>query len=338
MKISPWLRFSSRLQLTIVTVLLTTVLTTTSIAQQGDTTQSENSETAVTRFLDRVEQATAESRRGLASLYESILNEFELIEGVYLADRVESVVNRYEADSTGRILWMLISILLASGSLFVVSTGYWLIFRPKLSKSAHLEGAIDSKATAESKISSHATIKIKSKAIPHAQRLPKSMIGLLKAGELKLAEELLFEEHRKSPTDASIVMYLLACRAVDGDAASYENLITKLFPDGLDSGVQICLHAASIGRVLSAEKFDVNDYPEPEELFEVDATVTSKSLGPITEFGDVQTLLDLVRVYVDMGDEAQAKHLIVEILVRGAKEQRKQAIEFRNKLDKNTRE
>ena len=334
MKISPWLRSSSKLQLTIVTVLLTTVLTTTSIAQQGDTTQSENSETAVTRFLDRVEQATAESRRGLASLYESIRNEFELIEGVYVADLVESVVDRYEADSTGRVLWMLISILLASGLLFVASIGYGLIFRPKPTKSARLEGAIDSEATTESNKSSHAIIKIKSKAIPHAQRLPKSMIGLLKAGELKLAEELLFEEHRKNPTDASIVMYLLACRVVDGDAASYEKLITELFPDGLDSGVQICLHAASIGRVLSAEKFDVNDYPEPEELFEVDAAVTSKSLGPITEFGDVQTLLDLVRVYVDMGDDAQANHLIVEILVRGDAVQRTDAFNFGKRINK----
>ena len=333
MKISPWLRSSSRLQLTIVTVLLATVLTTTSIAQQGDTTQSENSETAITRFLDRVEQATAESRRGLASLYESIRNEFDLIEGVYLADRVVSVFNRYEADSTGRILWMLISILLVSGSLFVVSTGYGLIFRPKPTKSAHLEGAIDSEVTTESNKSSHAIIKIKSKAIPHAQRLPKSMIGLLKAGELKLAEELLFEEHRKNPTDSSIVMYLLACRAVDGDAASYEKLITELFPDGLDSGVQICLHAASIGRASSIENYSQNEYPEPENPFEVDSALTSKSLGPITEFGDVQTLLDLVRVYVDMGEEAQAKHLIVEILVRGNFNQRKLAILFKSRIE-----
>ena len=57
-------------------------------------------------------------------------------------------------------------------------------------------------------------------------------------------------------------------------------------------------------------------------------------MGPITEFGDVQTLLDLVRVYVDMGDEAETKHLIVEILVRGDEEQRRQAMTFKNRMGK----
>ena len=328
MKISSWLRSSSRLQLTIVTVLLTTVLTTTSIAQQGDTKQSEKSESAVTQFLDRVDQATEESRRGLARLYKSIRDEFELIEGVYLADRVESILDRYEANSTGRLLWMLIVLTFVSGSLFVVSTGYGLIIRPKRLKATNLDGELGTGSTSKSKRKQEPS-ETKGKEIPHAQRLPRSMIGMLKAGDLKGAEVMLFEEHRKSPTDSTTVMYLLACRAVAGDAASYDKLITELFPEGLDHNVQICLHAASIGRILSAEKFDVNDYPETEELFEVDAAVTSKSLGPINEFGDVQTLLDLVRVYVDMGDEAQAKHLIVETLVRGNADQRKMALMFR---------
>ena len=333
MKESPGSASFLRFRYLCAAVLLTAVVATAAFAQQGDATKFDDIKTTVARVIESVKHATEEPRLGLSQLYDLIRTEFEQVEGAYLADQIEFVIQRYKSDLTARILWILITLLIASGSIFLVSFGYGILVRPKRVETPKREKVSEFESVRQSLQPSQSPFK-RSNIQHREQGTPKSMVGMLKGGRLKDAEELLFEEHRKRPADATVVMYLLACRAAGGDAASYGDLLAKLFPNGLDSSVQICLHAAGIGRAVGLDGYPSNRYPEPDKPFEVDSTVSGNSLGPITEFGDVQTLLDLVRVYVDMGDEAETKHLIVEILVRGDEEQRRQAMTFKNRMGK----
>ena len=316
-----------------VAALSAAFFSTVVIAQQDGVNQTGHSKGALGQFMDGVQRETADLKIGLGRFLESVLTELDEIEGTYLADRVDFVVQRYQSDPTARILWVLIALLLTSGSIFILSFGFGVLVRPRRSDGA--------KFKKEAKTASYQRLAQRSespdKKSGRAYRVsapPKSMVGMLKEGRLSDVDKLLFEEHRKQPTDATTVMYLLACRAVAADAISYDDLISELFSQGLDSSVQICLHAAEIGRLLELDKFPLSQYPEPENPFEVDTTVSGNTLGPISEFGNVQTLLDLVRVYVDMGDEAETRHLIVEILVRGNREQRKQALDFKSRMER----
>ncbi len=315
-----------------VAALLAAFFSTAVIAQQDGADQFDQFTSAVGRFVDDVEQEATELAFGLGQFLELIQTEFELIEGLYLAERIEFVVQRYQSDPTARILWILIVLMLISGPVFVLSVTFGFLVRPRRADivESEPESKPDSLRTRKQRSSSP------DKKSGHAHRKSrpaKSMVGMLKEGRLKDVEKLLLEEHRKQPTDATTVMYLLACRAA-ADSASYDKLISELFSQGLDSSVPICLHAAEIGRLLQPDNYPLSRFPEPERPFEVDTSVSGNTLGPISEFGDVHTLLDLVRVYVDMEDEAEAKHLIVEILVRGNYEQRKQALEFKSRMER----
>ncbi|HMU67095.1 MAG TPA: FimV/HubP family polar landmark protein, partial [Cellvibrionaceae bacterium] len=48
-------------------------------------------------------------------------------------------------------------------------------------------------------------------------------------------------------------------------------------------------------------------------------------LGALCDGDELDTKLDLLRAFVDMGDEDSAKHTLEEILEEGTEEQRKQA-------------
>lgn len=315
-----------------VTALLVAFFSTAVIAQQDGTSQLDQTKSAVVRFIGGVERETTELTVGLGQFLELVRTEFELIEGAYLAERIEFVVQRYQSDPTARILWILIVLMLISGSIFVLSVaiGFLIRFRRADSTMPKTEFKPDSVRHRKQRTKSSDK---ESDQDHRVSRPAKSMVGLLKEGRLKDVEKLLLEEHRKQPADATTVMYLLACRATV-DAASYDELISELFSQGLDHSVPICLHAAEIGRLLELDNYPLSRFPEPEVPFEVDTSVSGNTLGPISEFGDVQTLLDLVRVYVDMEDEAETKHLVVEILVRGNYEQRKQALQFKNRMER----
>lgn len=278
----------------------------------------QQTESAQVSLMDAEQSEAAKLTVGLKRFLDLVRTEFELIEGTNLQHRIQFVIERYDSDSTARILWILIALMLTSGSIFVLSIAFGLLVRPR--RSATLRRRRRSRSSAKKTKST--------RPAPHSGR---SMVGMLKEGRLKDVEKLLLAQHRRQPVDSTAVMYLLACRAT-ADSAAYDDLISELFSKGLDRSIQICLHAAEIGRLIKPDSYPLKQYPEPESAFVVDNTVSGNTLGPISEFGDVQTLLDLVRVYVDMEDEAEVKHLTVEILVRGNCEQRRQALEFHSKL------
>ena len=74
--------------------------------------------------------------------------------------------------------------------------------------------------------------------------------------------------------------------------------------------------------------------PQPSTAFEIDAESLQELLGPMTEFGNVKTLLDLVRIAFEMGETDQVKSLAVEILVCGNVSERKTALNYLKRLDK----
>ena len=333
MKISPQPAILGRFRFFYVAALLAAFFSTVLIAQQDGVNQNDQSNAALDQFMDGVEREAAGLKTGFGRFLELVLTELDGIEGTYLADRVDFIIQRYQSDQTARILWILIVLLLTSGSIFILSVGFGILVRPRRIDSAKFKKP--PKPASYQRRPQHSKSQAKKNSRTYrVSAPPKSMVGMLKEGRLNDVEKLLIEEHRKQPTDATTVMYLLACRAVNADVNSYDDLISELFSQGLDSSVQICLHAAEIGRLLELDKFPLTQYPEPEKPFEVDTAVSGNTLGPISEFGGVQTLLDLVRVYVDMGDDAETKHLIVEILVRGNRAQRKQALDFKRRMER----
>ncbi len=70
--------------------------------------------------------------------------------------------------------------------------------------------------------------------------------------------------------------------------------------------------------------------PDLEELHQEDA-VTADSGEAVTP-EQVDTKLDLARVYIDMGDEEGAREILVEVMAEGTDEQRDTALKLMEKL------
>ena len=264
----------------------------------------------------------------LEQTFRVLWQEVMLVEGEFLKDQVSWVVQRIESSQSGRVLWFLIAALILAGVICVLSIGiviYEAVTIPRKRSHFRVMPAVD---ISEWNTQSNTQTKLK-ETIDWAQKVaPRNVIGKLKAGRINAAEKALIAERANRPDDVGLIMYLLACRAMRNDAAAYHSLIEEVFPDGLKADREVCRHAAEIGRLLAKDKYPVEEIPQPETAFEVAAELIGDTLGPITEFGSVQTLLDLIRVYFEMHDIAEIRHLIVEVLVCGTVAERRQALEY----------
>ena len=283
--------------------------------------------TTVTQFSNLATSGLNETETAAVNFFGVICNEISQIQGDSIAEQWAWVVQRYQSDQVGRSLWILLLVLFTSGSIFVVSVGYGLCIRLTRSRKKHKTKSIQgTKPAANTKAYHEAVAKNAVKA--GQSSVPRTMIGKLKAGMLEEVEQALMAERKRRPEHTGLTLYLLACRAACNEPEAYQSLVSEIYSGGLDKESEIGRHAAQIGRILFPEKYPVDKYPEPKKPFEVEANLIGDTLGPISEFGNVQTLLDLVRVYVEMKELAETKHLIVEILVRGDASQRERALEY----------
>ena len=283
--------------------------------------------TTVTQISNLATSGLNETETAAVNFFGVICNEISQIQGDSIAEQWAWVVQRYQSDQVGRSLWILLLVLFTSGSIFVVSVGYGLCIRLTRSRKKQKTKSIQgTKPAANTKAYHEAVAKNAVKA--GQPSVPRTMIGKLKAGMLEEVEQALMAERKRRPEHTGLTLYLLACRAASSEPEAYQSLVSEIFSDGLDKESEIGRHAAQIGRILFPEKYPVDKYPEPKKPFEVEANLIGETLGPISEFGNVQTLLDLVRVYVEMKEWAETKHLIVEILVRGDASQRERALEY----------
>ena len=272
--------------------------------------------TTVTQISNLATSGLNETETAAVNFFGVICNEISQIQGDSIAEQWAWVVQRYQSDQVGRSLWILLLVLFTSGSIFVVSVGYGLCIRLTRSRKKHKTKSIQgTKPAANTKAYHEAVAKNAVKA--GQPSVPRTMIGKLKAGMLEEVEHALMAERKRRPEHTGLTLYLLACRAASNEPEAYQSLVSEIFSGGLDKESEVGRHAAQIGRILFPEKYPVDKYPEPKKPFEVEANLIGDTLGPISEFGNVQTLLDLVRVYVEMKEWAETKHLIVEILVRG---------------------
>ena len=283
--------------------------------------------TTVAEIANLAKSSLNETQTAAVNFFGVICNEFSQIQGGSITEQWAWVVQRYQSDQVGRSLWILILVLFTSGSIFVVSVGYGLCIRLTRSRKKHKTKSIQgTKPAANTKAYHEAVAKNAVKA--GQPSVPRTMIGKLKAGMLEEVEQALMAERKRRPEHTGLTLYLLACRAASNEPEAYQSLVSEIFSDGLDKESEVGRHAAQIGRIMFPEKYPVDKFPEPKKPFEVEANLIGDTLGPISEFGNVQTLLDLVRVYVDMKELAETKHLIVEILVRGDASQRERALEY----------
>ena len=283
--------------------------------------------TTVAQIANLAKSSLSNTEAAAVNFSGVICNEISQVHGDSIAEQWTWVVQRYQNDQVGRSLWILILVLFTSGSIFVVSVGYGLCTRLTRSRRKHKTKPIQgNKPAANTNAYLEAVAKNAVKA--GQPSVPRTMIGKLKAGMLEEVEQALMAERKRRPEHTGLTLYLLACRAASSEPEAYQSLVSEIFSDGLDKESEIGRHAAQIGRIMFPEKYPVDKYPEPKKPFEVEANLIGDTLGPISEFGNVQTLLDLVRVYVEMKELAETKHLIVEILVRGDASQRERALEY----------
>ncbi len=259
-------------------------------------------------------------------LLAAVASEVRQIQGASMSTLLQSIENRMVLDRTARVIWLLTFAIAATGSLFLLSVLYGFAVRaPILAPPA-------SSADARRERVAH-----RPEAEPVSKRLHASL-GTLSLGELvqsgsyEKAEAAFRASLKHRPEEVGAYLYLFACTALADDAGKYTALVADIFPDGLNASKQLHLHIADMGRAVAPDEFPLASYPLPRESFELKAELIDDSLGTISEFGDVQTLLDLIKAYIEMQQPSQARHLIVEVLVRGDSRQREQALKMAGSL------
>ncbi len=265
----------------------------------------------------------------LVFVFEQILNaignEISLIEGDYLQQMIASVNERIQNNVVGRTMWILIAILFISGLTATICLIVGLVSLLNRRKSGSQISANNNHEKGSIEISSPLQLDL---AEGPSEDIPPTIIGKLKAGQINAVGEALTEEWKKSPQDISLIMYLAACQLLKNDEVAYDEFAKKVFEQRLDSKDEVCRHVAELGRILSPYKFNKSNYPPPESALDFENELLGDSLGAVSELGDVENLLDLIRVYTDMGNNADARHLIIEVLVRGNEKQRKRAVQY----------
>ena len=271
----------------------------------------------------------------LQQTFSYLLLEATQIEGEHLKDFWEWIVWRSEQNPSARVVWLLIVALVLFAALFVLTSGLALFELTLVSPTKSQPKPSPPKA--ENLVSKDAQDQQQKLAetIAWADKVaPVSVVQFLRDGDIPGAEKILLGKRSKQPNDIGVIIYSLACRATRNDAAAYELLVEEIFPDGLNADEEICRHAAELGRLISPDRFPEEVVPQPSTVFEIDADALQDLLGPMTEFGNVKTLLDLVRIAFEMGETDQVKSLAVEILVCGNVTERKTALNYLKRLDK----
>lgn len=271
----------------------------------------------------------------LQQTFSYLLLEATQIEGEHLKDLWEWVVQRSEQDPSARVVWLLIVALVFFGALFVLTSGLALFELTLVSPKKPEPKPSPPKTKHQDAKDAQEQQKKLAETIAWADKVaPVSVMQHLREGDISGAEKVLLGKRSKQPNDIGAIIYSLACRATRIDAAAYESLVEEIFPDGLNADEQICRHAAELGRLISPDRYPEEVVPQPSTVFEIDADSLQELLGPMTEFGNVKTLLDLVRIAFEMGETDQVKSLAVEILVCGNVSERKTALNYLKRLDK----
>lgn len=290
-----------------------------SISDAGDVSSSDSSIRLLTGWIDVLSSA-------LLPVYKTINAELALIEGDTVGEKWQWIRQRIDSGQISRIVWLLILGLLVSGFLFITTVIWWFISsrESKITRISKTDETSESVLAATELAASQ-----KSTEPTKSQRtLTRTSVSKLQAGEIEEAEKLLKAELQKEAGDEKKLIYLFACRAMRNDPKSYSALISELYPDGMNSELEISRHIAQIGRLIGVKEFSAIEFPSPANVFDEIQNQKGSTLGSISEFGNVQTLLDLIRVYIEMESFNDAKHLIVEVLVRGDEIFRKNAIEY----------
>ena len=286
-------------------------------SQESALNSSEEADFAFVDFLERSSEGVESIFTGIGQVCTAIQEEISLIEGDNFDERWDWIEQRVRTDPVGRTNWILILVLFVSSFLFVLLLFYGFLTRKRKKKLQKSQALI-----------SPADIQKELVLVPPTVSPSKTFIQQLRAGEFEEVEKKLLQELAKHPGDETVIMYLFACRAVKLDVSAYKNIIQQILPTGLDPNQQLCAHIAQIGRILATSQFSLEQYPDPKQEFKVDPNKILKSMEAISELGDVQTLLELVRIYIGKGELDNSKHLIVEVLVRGNFRQRQRALEF----------
>ena len=290
----------------------------------GDRFSLESLRTLSARYQARVHESAKPFITALS-------NELTQIERGNLHAVWQQVADRIRAGSVNRVVWLLIFMLLFSGSIFILSVTYGITAR----LNSRLKIRATKKRSASRKHRSYRQFSDRPSELPKTVHKSMTLKEILMSGNLNQAERKLRASIKLKRDSPDLFIYMFACRAVKADRKLFKSLIMEHFPKGLEKDIEFHRHIAQIGSMLSLKEYSKGSFPEPESVFRTESNMVGNTLGSISELGDVQTMVDIARVYVDMKDVSQAKHMLVEILVRGNKQQRESATELSRALKRN---
>ena len=241
-----------------------------------------------------------------------------------IAQTWSNVLTRLQEHSTRRVLWLVIVALFASGLLFLGSVVFEIFTRRPArvdTKHSSSDNAKKTRETPELKSSGHKeTEKFSGKSPVEKESLLTEKIDKI---ERQIRDKL-----KPKEANSDLHVYLFACCAARADLTRYEALVKEVFPGGLDENLLAHKHIFQIGRAISSQFTAQKTVPDPKNSYKVQKPLFEETMEAVSQLGDVETMLDMLRVYAEMELTMQTVHLIVEALVQGDFKQRKRVLEY----------
>ena len=264
-------------------------------------------------------------------------NELSKVEGRSLSERVGWVADRVQRNPSGRIIWFIVASIAVLSVAFMIAVAVWLHYWLRVSReplSAAVSATATKAVTDSSKSKNSPTTHSKpARPAPAGKQLSKVAISSdLETGLIDKVEAALLQAIKAKQADPCGIIYLLACCAVKCSSREYSALVNEIKELGAGEDPSFIAHAGQIGRLLAPEDFDVEDWPEPSGRHSGKSKLISSTFDSVMEFGNAQTLLDMLRTYTDMEDVGAARHLMVQILVYGDGNQRAEALGYARRL------
>lgn len=275
---------------------------------------------------------------GAKSLWEEIQQEIAAIESDDVAEFVSLAFHRVRTDSRSRVVWsiacsivilcfILLVMTVAGVSSLVVSAA-----RSAAGGSQARMGVDALDETAKNGDEKQGDVPDpKSRSKGRWSAANSKFAAMVENGELEKAQAHL-AARVESGGGSGQMLYLFAVCAARLDVEGYEQLVKEMFGDTKQAFSETYQHVGEIGRALAPKSFPVSKFPVPQKTFSERLDLDFESYGKVTEFGDAETLLDMLLAYKNMGEFGSVRQIIVTLLVHGNAKQRKDAIGFARKI------
>ncbi len=249
-----------------------------------------------------------------------VRSELEQITGPNITETMSTVMSTLQQSSTKRTIWLVMIVLFASGSLFVGSVVFEVVSRRR-PKRLRVKRTQRDKQTQNKNNVDH-------------ERLSKPVADLsdktnpLLVSKLDEIEKQIREKIKNDRNNSDLHVYLFACCAAKGGLKRYEQMIKEVYPTGLDNSIEYHQHIAQLGRLVSPQCNMLQTVTDPKSAYKIQKPLFEETMQTVSQLGDVETMLDMLRVYAEMDTTVQTAQIVIEVLVQGDFKQRERALSY----------